>query len=154
AGETGAHPLARKLCEALHVVPGRRVAECCGTKPAAPLLDQCTRVVSASIASKAVEIDPTAIDRCRAAMEQSRVGCDWGTPSVALAPAACEQVLVGTVREAEGCRSSLECRGNLHCEGLTPTRTGTCTPPQTNDAVCGTHVDTVAAYTLQRHLET
>jgi hypothetical protein len=153
-GDIAPHPLAQKLCEVLHVLPGRRVAECCGTKPAAPLLEECIRVVSASIGSRAVEIDPPAIDRCSVAMEQSLTGCDWVTPSLPLAPAACEQVIAGTVREGEVCRSSLECVGNLHCDGLSPTRTGTCARPQANGAVCGAHVDTVATYTLQRHLET
>lgn len=152
--DTAPQPLAHKLCEALHVVSGRRVAECCDTKPVAPLLGECVRVVSASIESKAVTADASAIERCASAMEQSLTGCDWVTPSLPLAPAACEQVLVGSLREGDVCRSSLECIGNFHCEGLSPTRTGTCAAPQPNGAVCGAHVDTLAAYTLQRHLDT
>jgi hypothetical protein len=51
------------------------------------------------------------------------------------------------------CRSSLECNEGLHCQGLSATRTGICTRPQAVGAACGTHVDVMAAYVLDRALD-
>jgi hypothetical protein len=79
-------------------------------------------------------------------------GCDWVTPGQPSSPDACQDLFKGKVASGEACRSTLECAGNHHCAGASPNRGGRCTPPQPLDAVCGTHLDNLVAYTFQRDL--
>jgi hypothetical protein len=146
-------PLARKLCQALHALPAERKASCCGTPPQRPLLTECERVVTRSLASRSVALDASAVDACALGMQRALLGCDWVTPSQPLAPPACRNLFRGKLLTGSACQSSLECAGNLHCEGSTPTKAGVCTPPAAVGAACGSHVDALAAYTLTRDLE-
>ena len=148
------HPVAMELCDALHVLPAARMAACCGNKPQSSLVDQCVRVVSASLQSRSVEVDGASVAACRAEMEKSLAGCDWVTPSLPLAPPACQRLLRGQLAAGAVCRSSLECAGDLHCDGLGATKTGICSPPARLGQGCGSHVDVLATYALQRDLET
>jgi hypothetical protein len=148
-----AHPLAVRLCDALHALPGRRIAECCGTPPSRFVFDECVRVVSASLESGASALAERRVDACTRAAEASLAGCDWVTPSEPLSPAACQSIFEGRVREGGVCRSSLECADDLHCQGLSATRTGVCTRPQAIGSACGSHVDVMAAYVLDRGLD-
>ena len=144
---------ATALCDALHALPGRRVAECCGTPPSRFLYDECVRVVSASLDAGSVELDPDALARCTKASALSLSGCDWVTPSEPLAAPDCQGLFRGKTPKGGVCRSSLECADRLHCEGLGPTKTGICTEPQAIGAGCGPHVDVMATYVLERDLE-
>ena len=148
------HPLATRLCEALHAVPARRKAECCGGEAAPFLMTECGRVLGATLHAKSVELEEAAIERCAAAMNDSLTGCDWVTPSAPLAPEACQGLLRGKLERGSVCRSSLECAGKMHCEGVSPTKTGLCTPPGGEGAGCGTHVDVLATYLSDRNLAT
>jgi hypothetical protein len=148
------HPLATRLCEVLHAVPARRKAECCGTEPAPFLMAECTRVLGATLNAGTAELDDAAVDRCAAAMTEARAGCDWVTPNAPSAPEACQRLLRGKLERGSVCRSSLECTGDLHCEGVSPTKTGVCTPSGGEGSGCGTHVDVLATYLLDRHLAT
>lgn len=146
-------PLAKKLCEALHLLPAQRKAQCCGTPPQRFLLDECVQAVTRSLDSRSVDLDPRAVQACVTSVEETLTGCDWVTPGQPLTPAACQAVFRGKVLAGSACRSSLECEGDLHCNGTTPTRAGVCATPAGVGAGCGTHVDALAAYTLTRGLE-
>jgi hypothetical protein len=148
------HPLATRLCETLHAVPARRKAECCGGEPAPYLAKECARVLGATLHMKTADLDEAAVERCTAAVVPSLEGCDWVVPSPPSAPGACQGLLKGKLASGTVCRSSLECEGQLHCEGVSPTKTGVCTPPGGTGAGCGAHVDVLATYLLDRELDT
>jgi hypothetical protein len=152
--DTPPHPRATRLCQVLHGVPARRKAECCGGEPSTFFESTCARVVAASLHAKTVEFDDADVDACASAMNDAVSGCGWVTPSAAPAPDICQRLLHGTLEQGSVCRSSLECRGNLHCEGVSATKTGTCTAPGAEGAGCGTHVDVLATYALDRALAT
>jgi hypothetical protein len=148
------HPLAIRLCEALHALPLRRKAECCGGGAAPFLATECARVLGATLHAKTVELEEASVDRCASAMADALAGCDWVTPSAPPVPESCQQLLRGKLQRGSVCRSSLECAGDMHCEGVSPTKTGMCAPPGGEGAGCGTHVDVLATYVADRHLAT
>jgi hypothetical protein len=153
AAPSDAESSARKLCGALHAVSADRKAACCGGSPERVLLEECVRWVSASLSTGSVNVNATRVDGCRTAMQNAVAGCDWvtlaGTPSVA----ACEGLLEGKLAEGAACRSSLECRAPLHCDGAAGMSTGTCRPPRELGQGCGTLVDPLASYVLEHKLE-
>ena len=144
------HPVATRLCETLHAAPARRKAECCGGEPTPFLAAECARVLGSTLHAKTAELDEAAALRCAAAMTDTLQGCDWVTPSPPTAPEACQGLLKGKLAMGSVCRSSLECEGQLHCAGVSPTKTGVCTPPGAKGAGCGTHVDVLATYLFDR----
>lgn len=146
------HALATRLCDALHAVPARRKAECCGGEPAPFLATECARVLGATLHAGTAVLDESAVERCAAAVSEAVTGCDWVTPGLPPAPDACQQLLRGTLERGAVCRSSLECSGNMHCEGVSPTKTGVCSPPGGEGAGCGSHVDVLATYLSDRRL--
>ncbi len=148
------HPLAEELCAALHRQPGKRVAECCGGDVSEFLMLECNRLLAASLHTGLVTLDAGAVAHCAVETAATLAGCDWVTPSQPRAAAACQGIIKGTLAEGKVCRSSLDCVGNLHCDGAGPTRTGLCAPPQPSGASCGGGVDALAAYTGQRDLDT
>jgi hypothetical protein len=147
------HPLATRLCEVLHAVPAQRKAECCGGEPAPFLATECARVLGATLHAGTVDLDESAVERCAAAIGEAVGGCEWVTPSPLPAPDVCQRLLRGKLERGRVCRSSLECAGDMHCEGVSPTKTGVCTPPGGEGAGCGTHVDVLATYLLDHRLE-
>jgi len=148
------HPLATRLCDTLHAVGARRKAECCGGEPALFLATECARVLGATLHAGTAVLEESAVQRCAAAMVDAVQGCDWVTPSPPSAPEACQGLLKGKLATGSVCRSSLECEGQLYCAGVSPTKTGVCTPPGAAGAGCGTHVDVLATYLLDRGLGT
>src|SRR5262249_386139 len=60
---SAADPVAGRLCDALHALPAKRKAECCGTS-AASLADLCSSEVTAALRRGAVRVDGAAVDRC------------------------------------------------------------------------------------------
>jgi hypothetical protein len=147
-----AHPLATRLCDALHAGPARRKAECCGGEPAPFLATECARVLGATLHAQSAELDEAAVQRCAAAMADVVQGCDWVTPQPPSAPESCQNLVKGKLGAGSVCRSSLECEGKLHCAGVSPTKTGVCTPPGALGDGCGTHADVLGTYVLDRAL--
>jgi hypothetical protein len=145
-------PLATRLCEALHALPAKRKAACCGGAPGFHLAGECARTLSFALRSKAVTLGPEDVDRCVDAIERSLQGCDWVTPLSAPPPAACEGIVRGELAAGARCRSSLECRDGLRCMGAGPTDAGRCVPPPARGA-CGASVDALAASTRQTRSE-
>ncbi|TKD07420.1 hypothetical protein [Polyangium fumosum] len=146
-------PLAEKLCDALHGVPTKRRATCCGHAPGFSLAAECTRTLSYALREKAVTVDAAAADACIAAMEKAHEGCAWVGPTGAPLPAACDGLVRGVLAEDKPCRSSLECGDGLRCLGVGPTDTGTCRRPLPTGFPCGVSVDTLAALTRQDTFE-
>ncbi|MDI1484698.1 hypothetical protein [Polyangium sp. y55x31] len=146
-------PLAEKLCEALHGVPTKRRATCCGHAPGFSLAAECTRTLSYALREKAVTVDAAAADACIAAIEKAHDGCDWVGPTGAPLPAVCDGLVRGALAADKPCRSSLECSDGLRCLGVGPTDTGTCRKPLPTGYPCGVSVDTLAALTRQDTFE-
>jgi hypothetical protein len=90
---------------------------------------------------------PDKVEACGKAMRAKLEGCDWVTVSEPLAADECQGAFRGVVKKGERCFSSLECAGNLHCEG------NTCRDPAPNGTACGGDVDRLAAVTGQRDTE-
>ena len=145
---------AEELCEALHVLPGRRVAQCCGTPQSRFFFEECVRVSSQALLDRTIEISSSSVTNCARAMAEALTGCDWVKPGQPLAPAACQGIVQGRQREGQACRSSLECHEGLHCSGAASDGAGRCTAPEPVGAACGSGVDTFATYALERHMET
>lgn len=140
-------PVAARLCEALHALPGKRVAECCGGPPVRQMTDACTRVLSASLADGAVRVDWSRVDACAASMTRSLEGCDWVTPSQPVPPRECRGIVEGQLAVGARCRSELDCKEGLHCAA------GVCASPEPDGAPCGRTVDKLAAETRQTNVD-
>jgi hypothetical protein len=59
----------------------------------------------------------------------------------------------GALAEGATCRSSLECAGNYHCEGVGPTTLGKCAPMRPAGHTCAIGVDPLAAVSRQEPVE-
>jgi len=143
-------PLAQRLCQALHALPGQRRAQCCsGGGASLDLAPQCTAILSAALKLGAVTLAPEKVDACAAALGAAYAGCDWVGPNDVPLPAACSGLLVGTLPAGARCRSALECQGELRCAGAGPTDTGRCAPAGPPGMPCELSVDSLASYTRQ-----
>ncbi len=147
------HPLAKKLCEGLTGMPEAKRAACCKATPGIVMTSECTRTLSAALATRAVTLDPVAVDRCLAAFERTLEGCDWVGPFAPGPPAECQGIVEGTLAEGATCRSSLECAGSLRCHGAGPTSPGKCGRPKADGELCGASVDTLATYVRQSDVD-
>jgi hypothetical protein len=142
-----ASPIADKLCAALYDLPRRRMAECCKTAPLPPIVTaECVRNLTSALELKSAAIATEVADRCVAALEKAHQGCDWVGPVPVALPAECRRMVEGAVVENGSCRSSLECKGSLHCAGVGPTESGRCSPARKTGEVCRTAVDPLAAF--------
>ncbi|APR82932.1 Hypothetical protein A7982_08281 [Minicystis rosea] len=148
-------PLAQRFCDAIHVLPEKRAGECCGARGAAGEVmgGQCVRTLTFALSQHAVSLAAADVDRCVEAMTQATAGCDWVTPG-GRAPiaAACEGIIKGTIAEKTACRSSLECSGNLRCQGLSTIDMGKCGPAKEAKQACNLAVDMLATFTRQEQV--
>ncbi|XXX75035.1 hypothetical protein WMF30_46015 [Sorangium sp. So ce134] len=141
-------PLAARLCDALHALPARRKAACCGGGAGFHAGAECARGLSFALRARAVALSIDEVGRCVEAMERSLAGCDWVSPLAAPVPPACEGIVRGALGEGARCRSSLECADGLRCDGAGPTDAGICSAPRAAGP-CGLSVDALAAVTRQ-----
>lgn len=147
-------PLAARLCDALHAVPGGRQAACCGAVigsggSGAPrgLAGECTRLLSAALRAGSAALEPAAVERCERASAAAFAGCDWVTPLAPEAPAACRGLVAGLREAGAACASSLECRSGLACRAAgAGAPAGTCAPPAAAGEACGGGFDLLATY--------
>src|SRR5438067_11593459 len=51
------HPLAERLCGALHTLPRERQVACCGGPPGINFVSECVRMLSAALRDGAVTVD-------------------------------------------------------------------------------------------------
>lgn len=145
-------PLARRVCGAVQETFLKQRGTCCGDQALSGssqvLVSECVRNLSAAIAAKAVTVNATDLAKCAEETTKVFAGCAWVGPHPPPLPASCRNLLVGTIGEGKTCRSSLECVGELHCEGVGPTSAGTCRKPRATGG-CGRTVDPLALYTRQ-----
>lgn len=146
-------PLAQRFCEALHDLPLKRKAECCGAEPGFSITSECVRTLSFAIQEKSVTIDPADIDRCVEALNKTYEGCAWVGPNPRSIPDACRGIIKGAVPNGGVCRSSLDCAVGMHCQGAGPTHLGACAPPLETRFACELSIDTLAAHTRQDNVE-
>ncbi|HLK40874.1 MAG TPA: hypothetical protein VKU41_29175 [Polyangiaceae bacterium] len=145
-------PRVLRLCSALQEEPAVRAAECRHTTPGVRVTGECVRMLATAVREGATTLAADAADRCAAAMDRVLSGCGW-VPNAPQPPGECQDVLRGTVPEGVPCRSSLECVEELHCDGVGPTRAGTCRRPQGDGATCHGSVDPLAVYARQTGYE-
>lgn len=140
-------PDARRLCEVLYQLPLDRRAACCSARPSATFaLSQCTLTLSAAVGAGAVILDAKAVTACAAAQADELTGCDWVGPNPPALPPVCRDLLRGTRKAGDVCRSSLECADGAYCRGAGPTQTGRCGPPKQDGQACRLGVDALAGY--------
>ena len=140
-----------KLCDALWKLPRVRRAECCKGKESGVRPEtRCIEVVSAAVADKSVELDPSALQACVAARAAQLQGCDWVGNLAPAAPPACQALFVGQRTAGQSCRAASECAAGLRCAGSGPMDAGTCQPPGKPGAVCNAGADVLSSVALQR----
>lgn len=145
-------PLAARFCEVIHALPAKRKAECCGGEPGITMVDECSRVLSFALRSKAIVMDAADVERCAEASAKAYEGCDWVAPLSTKAPAACVGIVKGAMKEGDRCRSSLECEEGMRCHGVAASDTGRCGKPKSAGA-CSRGIDTLASHTRQIDVE-
>jgi hypothetical protein len=107
---------------------------------------ECTRMLSAALASGAIRPAEGLDGRCLNAFEARYATCDFMQYATLPPIAACTELWQGQLKADAVCRSSLECQTGLYCHGIGPTQTGRCGPPKPTGATCGTAIDGLAAY--------
>lgn len=125
-------PAAVKLCELVQSTGERRKNECCQRPVVKSGFEkECERVVTGALTLGTVTVPEAQLAACAQALETTFADCDWvrplGSPPL---PPVCSTLIVGKVAERARCRSHLECQEGLFCDGLSPTRVGTCTQPR------------------------
>ncbi|HEX2675760.1 MAG TPA: HupE/UreJ family protein [Polyangiales bacterium] len=144
---------AQALCRAWNELPRQRRAQCEGEKPGVTLASECTRMLSTSFGDGAVTWSASEASACLQAENARYTGCGW-TNAPALPPlAACASLVHGTLEAGKTCRSSLECRTGLHCEGVGPLDTGVCSAAKAAGASCDLALDPLAAFVPHRDEE-
>jgi hydrogenase/urease accessory protein HupE len=142
--------LAAELCEATQRLPRERRAACTGGAAGVTLERECTRVLSAALASPALVLSPAKAKKCIASQRARYERCDFSA-AVALPPLPeCSGLWNGQLAAGASCRSSLECGSGLHCHGLSPLDPGVCGEPKPEGASCGQGADPLAAYVPNR----
>jgi hypothetical protein len=151
---TGApDPLVAALCRALHQRSEERRAECCGGRVGIVLTAECERALGGAVQAGALRLEPGEVARCAAAVDGALAGCDWVGAFPPPVPPECRGLTHGAVAEGGRCRSSLECRGDLHCDGSGPTSPGACRAPRPDGAACSLAVDPLAGFLKQDDLD-
>ena len=146
-------PIAERLCTALQEMPVKRQAACCSAAPGVLATSECVRMLSAALHFGAVTLPPADVDTCVAAMDRVFTGCDWVGPNTPQPPAECQGIIRGTLDDGARCRSSLECKDGLRCQGVGPTDAGKCAAPRDDGSGCGASVDALATYARQNRYE-
>jgi hypothetical protein len=138
-------PLAKRYCEEVVLYPATRRAACCSGVPAAPVTG-CIRNLSDALRSKTLTVDEGALAECAAEVKKRHEGCAWMGPVAPEVPEACSRALVAAVERGEPCRSSLECKGDMHCRAAGALEAGRCSGPQPAGAPCANPVEGLAAF--------
>jgi hypothetical protein len=102
-------------------------------------------MLTSALHDGAVTIADADVDRCVEESNRAYQGCDWVTPMSSKAPSACGGIVLGQLDEGKRCRSALECKAGLQCQGAGPTDAGTCARPSAKGAPCFLSVDALAA---------
>jgi hydrogenase/urease accessory protein HupE len=150
ATSTQRSELAAELCAATQRLPRERRAACSGGSPGVTLERECTRVLSAALASSALQLNAAQAKACIAAQQARYGSCEFSSAVALASLPECDALWTGRVRAGDSCRSSLECEGGLHCHGLSPLDAGTCGLAKLAGAGCGQGGDTLESYVPKR----
>jgi hypothetical protein len=140
-----------RVCRLLQRELAERRSACCGGRSGGHLEPECVRLLGAAVSAGSIALDDARIQSCSDALARQFVGCDWVTPSQSLPPAECRELTRGRLGLGSFCRSSLECTSPLHCEGLTPSKSGRCAAPLPVGAVCHPPADALASHLFAAH---
>ncbi|HET6334916.1 MAG TPA: HupE/UreJ family protein [Polyangiales bacterium] len=139
-------PLAERICHIMQRFPRERRAECGGESVGVTLDGECTRMLSAALASGALKAEAGLDGRCVSALESRYETCEFMQYPSLSPVAACTDLWLGQLAAGAVCRSSLECKTGLSCHGISPTQTGVCGAAKPKGASCGTAIDALASY--------
>jgi hypothetical protein len=114
---------------------------------------ECTRVLSAALASGALSFEATTADSCNAQQRARYDGCEFAAAPALTPLATCSGLWRGTLLQGERCRSALECQAGLTCHGVGPLDPGVCAQPKAAGESCGRALDALAAYLPHRESE-
>lgn len=142
-------PVVVKYCDSVIGGPESRRTACCPDAATFSRVEECKRTLGFAVRTGAVKIDAAALDACARDVATSSEGCDWVGFAPLELPASCDAVLRGAIQEGKECRSSLECAGDLRCQGVSAVELGKCGPPRAARYPCGTGIDVLAAGTGQ-----
>lgn len=145
---------AKTFCEILHTIPATKKASCKGSNhPGILVTNSCAETLTAALAGGKIKLEKQAIERCRAATEQTLSDCGFADKFGVPLPKECDGIIQGTLKAGDECRSALECEAGLQCAGVGPNDVGRCAPPAPPGSLCGTSVDALAVYTRQNSAE-
>ncbi|MBI4819704.1 MAG: hypothetical protein HY791_25750 [Deltaproteobacteria bacterium] len=139
------HPLAVRVCTALHGLPVTRRAECCAQKPGFAAIQPCIHSLSSALTgTSTLTLSESRVSACESAMKVALSGCDWVGPIAPKVPNECRSLVSGTLPLGSPCRSSLQCASDLQCLGLSAATPGQCGPALPVGSMCRSGVDSVA----------
>jgi hydrogenase/urease accessory protein HupE len=144
---------AARLCDLFARLPRERRAACAGSAPGVSLERECTRVLSAALASGALRVDRPAADGCEDALRGRYADCGFASLEVVPAIESCTNLWLGRIAQGGSCRSALECQSGLICSGVGPFDAGVCSAPKRAGASCGRSTDVLAAYLPHREAD-
>jgi hypothetical protein len=145
-----------RLCAAVHGGALARRSECCHAPPSQAMsrvVAECERTLTAALAASAIAIDEAELGACEAEMKARLVGCAWIGPLPVAASPRCSAALRGRVQAGAACRSSLECEGQLRCDGVGPTDPGRCARAGTPGVACRMSVDPLASFVRDERVD-
>jgi hypothetical protein len=145
-GKAKISPLAERVCHFTQRYPREQRAECAGQAVGIVFDDECTRMLSAALASGAIKPAEGLDGRCVNAIQARYATCDFMQVASLPPIAACIELWEGQLPDGAVCRSSLECKQGLHCHGLSPSEVGVCGAPKPAGASCGNAIDALASY--------
>jgi hydrogenase/urease accessory protein HupE len=145
-GKAKISPLAERVCHFTQRYPREQRAQCGGEPVGVVFDDQCTRMLSAALASGAIKPAEGLDGRCVNAIEARYATCDFMQFKSLPPIAACTDLWEGQLADGAVCRSSLECRRGSHCHGVSSSETGVCGAPKAAGASCGNAIDALASY--------
>jgi hypothetical protein len=142
-------PRAHELCALVHGLPSSLRGVCCASKAdvtSARIVEECERNLDGAIRAGAIGVDAAGIGACEKDLRARLGGCDWVGPLQPAAPSSCAGALQGRLAAGARCRSSLECKGDLRCDGAGPTEPGRCAPAGEAGTACAMSVDPLAGF--------
>ena len=141
---------AARLCNAFARLPRERRASCTGQVVGITLERECTRVLSAALASGALSISDDAATSCEDALHSRYADCAFASHTLLAPEPSCSSAWQGRIAAGGVCRSALECAQGLSCRGVGPFDAGVCTAPAPAGSSCGRAIDVLAAYLPHR----
>ena len=137
---------AEQLCEVFQRLPRERRAACSDSATGVTFERPCSQVVSAALASGALQISPDDSRACQRTWRARYADCASMNAIESHAADSCWRLWRGQISLGGTCRSSLECEDGLACNGVGPFDAGVCTKPKSSGASCGRSIDVLAAY--------